>query len=268
MNERIKLFTLMAALLMLCATGPALAQASASASASSTGEGFQVTLGEFVVPPGAMLALEFSRSEPCPCQCDPIRVLGWSLFAASDALIQEHVLSEPAPISAWLGQVALVDPVGAPLAPAAYRLRVDTTGGAFRVLLRISSEAPRGAFRISADVCGLSLSVFRMITEAHAEGTVNLRAGEHLMIVLSGNPSTGYEWARALADEDVLLTPIGDPTFVADPAPAGAGGTGGVFIFRFQAHDPGITLLEFRYARPWESTAEEQTFRVSIVVNP
>jgi predicted secreted protein len=247
----------------------AAAQASAQASASSSIGGdtpADVSVGVFVVPPGAKLALEVTRQEDCGCLCEPVLVEGWSLVGPADTSIRETTYDDPPDIADWLGQVVLVDVMGLPLPPGSVSIVVRTSIGTFRADLQIAAEPPHGAFSASASVCGLSLDVYRLVTEADAETIIDLRNGDRLMVVLQGNPTTGYEWSDAALYEYAVLREIGEPEFRPTSIETGMVGAGGFFLFRYEAIDVGPQAFRFVYARPWEATDSDRIVEFDVIV--
>ena len=86
------------------------------------------------------------------------------------------------------------------------------------------------------------------VTEADAGSTVRLHSGDHLVVTLAGNPTTGYTW-EIVACDAAVLTPLGEPEFVPDTA---APGSGGRVITRLAAVGPGQTTLQMIYHRTFE----------------
>lgn len=102
-----------------------------------------------------------------------------------------------------------------------------------------------------------------ILTEADNGTLEAIDVGDIILVRLSGNPSTGYEWQRT----DTLLESI------LEPLPEGGccgGGCGGDQVgsptpseFRFKAISSGTTRLEFVYQRPWE---EEPIDMFSVII--
>ncbi len=103
----------------------------------------------------------------------------------------------------------------------------------------------------------------RRLTESDAGGSIALRVGDKLEVVLSGNPTTGYQWEIGAGDA-AILRPSGEPLFVADSS---AVGSGGKFTFSFEAVGAGQTGLKLIYHRPFEKGVPPlQTFQVTVTV--
>lgn len=101
-----------------------------------------------------------------------------------------------------------------------------------------------------------------IVTAANANSTVQLNAGDVLLVQLDGNPSTGYTWERVepLAG---ALQPLGEPEFV--PAKNLPGAPGRITL-RYLAAS-GSARLELVYHRPWETdTPPVATFSVVVLV--
>jgi len=108
----------------------------------------------------------------------------------------------------------------------------------------------------------MSASGVRRLTIADAQRTIDLREGERLEVTLSGNPTTGYSWELDSVDESILRS-LGKPRYAAS---SGATGSGGEFIFAFEAKAPGKTELRLVYCRPWEKgTKPAESFAVTVL---
>lgn len=101
-----------------------------------------------------------------------------------------------------------------------------------------------------------------IVTAADANSTVQLNAGDVLLVQLDGNPSTGYTWERVepLAG---ALQPLEEPEF----APAkNLPGAPGRITLRYLAASCSARL-ELVYHRPWETdTPPVATFSVVVLV--
>lgn len=102
------------------------------------------------------------------------------------------------------------------------------------------------------------------LTEANEGGAFELkRAGDQLVVVLEGNPTTGYTWAVEAMDENILQQ-VDDADFFPDSDAIGAGGK---LVLHFRAMAMGQTALRLVYHRPWEEDVEPlKTFEVNITV--
>ena len=89
--------------------------------------------------------------------------------------------------------------------------------------------------------------------------TVELAVGTPLAVELAGNPTTGYAWSVAQIDSARLR--LVDSSYSADSSAIGSGGT---YVFRFEALRTGTTPLGLVYRRSWETTAADQTFILSV----
>jgi len=93
--------------------------------------------------------------------------------------------------------------------------------------------------------------------------TITVKKGETIVISLTGNPTTGFNWAAADLDT-AILAQQGDAAFKADSNLIGAGGT---VTLTFEAVGTGTTTLTLNYMRSWETAvAPEKVFTVSVVV--
>lgn len=113
------------------------------------------------------------------------------------------------------------------------------------------------------DGCDGSPPLPRRITEADQSQTVELRVGERIELILSGNPTTGYTWELGDIDTTVLRQ-IGEIAYQQTGQGVGAGGA---FTIRFEAVAAGRTVLRMRYVRPWErQKPPERAFEATVVV--
>ena len=104
---------------------------------------------------------------------------------------------------------------------------------------------------------------FVKVGEEQNGRTVTLFRGQDIVISLSSNPTTGFDWLlRAfdpslLEQTDIIFKP-GSPSNV---------GSGGVKSYTFKAVMNGSTGLTFAYHRPWEGTVSPmKTFSIKVCV--
>lgn len=110
-------------------------------------------------------------------------------------------------------------------------------------------------------------SLFTITLSDDDRGSIQrLSVGDLLVIRLTGNASTGYEWARA---EPVTLE--GSPVEViaeSEYQPLGIQpvGTPGAYVFRYRAMRPGTLSLRFECRRPWDPNDVIDDYVVTIWV--
>ena len=75
-------------------------------------------------------------------------------------------------------------------------------------------------------------------------------------IELEGNPTTGFGWVYTMSQQGVIREV--SQVYTADKASKGMTGSGGKFVFTFEAIAPGETELFFSYLRPWEKDTPAQ----------
>jgi len=103
----------------------------------------------------------------------------------------------------------------------------------------------------------------KKLSEQDNGSTVTLQVGQQLDISLVANPTTGYQWEVASGDSAVLKQ-LGEPTYTADSAALGSGGT---MTFHFVAAARGETTLKLIYHRTFEKdTPPLKTFEITVVV--
>ena len=81
-------------------------------------------------------------------------------------------------------------------------------------------------------------------------GCAGMNGQKTATVELEGNPTTGYTWVYTMSPEGILRELSNE--YVPDKAGSGIVGSGGKFIFTFEAISPGETELVFSYLRPWE----------------
>jgi inhibitor of cysteine peptidase len=93
--------------------------------------------------------------------------------------------------------------------------------------------------------------------------TVALHPGQRLVVVLAGNPTTGYAWELLPGTESVLAQQ-GNPEFTPASVKLGAGGS---YRFGFKAVAQGnVTLKIVNYRRFAPEAAPAATFEITVVV--
>lgn len=101
-----------------------------------------------------------------------------------------------------------------------------------------------------------------VVSEADLGRQVVARVGDALVVQLSENPTTGFRWALASPDSDVLeLTR--DEFQASEQAGVGAGG---LRVFRFATKGAGSARIEFKLARAWEAAPPNALFSVDVKV--
>jgi len=256
-------------LLFVGAVCAAQLESSASAFASS-GEPIRSVVGTFVFEQGSSIGLEIERREPCPCLCDPLLVTGMCVLDEQDNPVflteQQDPAGLPAPYEGWIGRWNLVDQLGKPVSEGFYGVVVETTVGEFRACIEVvaAGAADRmGRVSSEASVCGIGLSVYRLVDETAHDQIVALREGEKLMIALEGNPTTGFEWEAESEPAGGCLQRIEGPAYSSSSSLIGSGGT---FYFRYVAVVAGQGELTFVYRRSWETVPPEKTFSMVVLV--
>jgi predicted secreted protein len=254
------------ALLAVVLTG-AVAAAQVSVNVSGIGESetlLGVSIGQYAFDPGSRLLVELAGKGVGGCEDLHVE----RLALLNDDVIREVVYDSPVEAEAWSERISLEDSSGEPLPGGDYSIAVFTDTGAFVSIFEIvgeTMEEESGRFWVSASFCGLTLQVYQLVTDQDAGAEIILHSGGHLMIALQGNPTTGFEWSAARPEGFPILEELEEPEYVADPAP-GIVGSGGVFVFRYQASAQGEATLQFYYSRPWESEPPERTLEFTVIV--
>ena len=120
--------------------------------------------------------------------------------------------------------------------------------GVFLLLMSGCPFIPGQTLRLDADDTGSDLTV---------------PVGTRLLVTLSGNASTGYEWEITDLDTAVLEnTGTTSRSSCAIPMP----GCGEIKTWTFTALAPGSTSLRMIYHRPWEDEEPTRTFELTVTV--
>ena len=88
------------------------------------------------------------------------------------------------------------------------------------------------------------------------------RVGFPFEIVLTSNPSTGYQWEIINLPNFIRLI---SENYIPDHHPPGWVGGGGRQVFTFVADYPGDDVLSFDYTRPLGESADYYAIRVIAV---
>ncbi len=228
---------------------------------------FNVRIDGLAFEPGSSVALELVPAEGPACFDDNLMIEEVELVDASGSLI--HVAAYDSFVYAfdWLGVVALRAADGSNLAPGAYEIRVVTSGGEFTAGLSVipaGELGPRDRFVAGVSTCNLALRAYRVISESDSPGEVTLRIGDRLMVLLAGNPTTGYSWSVPVV---YGYEPLQESAGVEyRQSPGGLLGAGGQFLYRYWAIDAGTQAFSFSYARPWETTGPIATLAFTVTV--
>ena len=84
-------------------------------------------------------------------------------------------------------------------------------------------------------------------------------------VELTGNPTTGYTWVYTMSPEGVVAEVSNE--YIADKTNGAVVGSGGKFIFTFEALTAGEAELVFSYLRVWEKNipaVETTVYRVIV----
>jgi predicted secreted protein len=236
-------------------------------STSAVSDRFDVRVNGFVFEPGSVVALELRPAGGPPWFGSDVLVQELELVDASGRIVWSIVYDTFVYAPDWLGLVALRDVDGSELPPGSYEIRILTSDGTFTAGISIVPAvqfASLARFISGVPVCDCALRVHRAVTEADTGAQVTLRVGDRLMVLLAGNPTTGYVWSDpAIYDNDPLRAT--DAMEYRTTAP-GRLGAGGFFFYRYWAIDEGTKVLAFDYARSWETIGpiSTATFTVSV----
>jgi predicted secreted protein len=123
-----------------------------------------------------------------------------------------------------------------------------------------------GSFLLAAAI-GLSgcLVPTHVLSDADGGKIRAVDVGDEVLIRLSGNASTGFQWERTapIAFADTPLEPIREGSY---KGLGSALGIPGFFSFRYSAVRQGTVTLTFTYLRTWEDEPPLATYTVVIWV--
>ncbi|MDE1168018.1 MAG: protease inhibitor I42 family protein [Pseudomonas sp.] len=92
-----------------------------------------------------------------------------------------------------------------------------------------------------------------------------LHTGQHLILTLPSNPTTGYRW-KVQNPAPGILRSLG-PEVYSNPEDAGLVGSAGQSVWQFQAQNAGDGHLLLVYQQPWAPEVKPvQTFDCAITV--
>ncbi|MHB1340450.1 MAG: protease inhibitor I42 family protein [Coriobacteriia bacterium] len=100
-----------------------------------------------------------------------------------------------------------------------------------------------------------------VVGEDRSGDSVELAAGQVLVVELPGNPTTGYNWQ--VVDPPAVLKQQGELTYEPESDLVGAAG---MVTLRFEGVEAGAGALTLEYARSWESTAALETYTLDVSV--
>ena len=95
---------------------------------------------------------------------------------------------------------------------------------------------------------------------------IKVKVGEQIVVVLEGNPSTGYIWEAKDLDAS-MIQQVGETEFKSSNSNPGFAGAGGTLTLKFRALKVGTTSLTLVYHRPWETDVKPlSSFTTTITV--
>ena len=112
-------------------------------------------------------------------------------------------------------------------------------------------------------VCIFAVS-YCFAEELKSATVMEARTGEEFTIILSANPTTGYQWQLAKPLNTNMIQFVNSEYF---PDKTGRIGAGVKQVWRFKAGNAGRVDITFKYVRPWEkniSPASEKKFVIVI----
>lgn len=102
------------------------------------------------------------------------------------------------------------------------------------------------------------------LTDADSNKTIEVTTGEEIMLRLTANQSTGYNWVYLDTTQDMIK--LVNDNYETDPKFKNANGAGGKHTFHFKAMKPGTSEIHMLYSRSWEKDAWVQRYKVTVRV--
>lgn len=90
-----------------------------------------------------------------------------------------------------------------------------------------------------------------LLTSDNDGQMVTINLDDEIIIELKSNPSTGYRWVHANAEESAIYQ-VGESTFTENPACSGLPGCGGLERLTFRASRVGSDVIKLVYCRSFE----------------
>jgi inhibitor of cysteine peptidase len=103
------------------------------------------------------------------------------------------------------------------------------------------------------------------LTQENSGETIHINPDDTIKVVLSSNPTTGFQWVNMLAEEGIIVQ-AGDSTYEQNPECAGMEGCGGTETFYFEAIQSGEGAIMLSYMQTWANNPIEE-FAVTVVVD-
>lgn len=118
------------------------------------------------------------------------------------------------------------------------------------------SACAQDVLNTNPEVRGLEgAAAVQTLTNPETGTDINVRSDGLVILQLESNPTTGYFWYLLDGSDDAVIRLISED-YVADPAPEGVTGSGGMQVFTFEGADKGKTRLNLSYQRHEADVAE------------
>lgn len=105
-------------------------------------------------------------------------------------------------------------------------------------------------------LCLWACSDQNVITYGESGKTKTYKVGQHFVLTLPENPTTGYVWnVQTEPSYQTAISKVSDRFIVPKTRMVGSGGT---HVFVFNAISPGIAQIKGYHARPWEQNASPE----------
>jgi len=102
------------------------------------------------------------------------------------------------------------------------------------------------------------------VTSVDNGKNIKVKVGEQIVVVLEGNPSTGYIWEAKDLDAS-MIQQVGETEFKSSNSNPGFAGAGGTLTLKFRALKVGTTSLTLVYHRPWETDVKPLSSFTTII---
>ena len=107
-----------------------------------------------------------------------------------------------------------------------------------------------------------------LLTESDSGRMLDLRVGDTVVVALSANKTTGFDWYPRHGAGDVQILAEKGDRYVVDPDPVDirkpVAGQAGSRYFFYRVIGPGVCGIALDYKRSWEKKDPAKTFEVLI----
>ena len=112
----------------------------------------------------------------------------------------------------------------------------------------------------------VTVSCDKFSKQANIVQDVNGLIGNKIVVTLCSNPTTGFQWAEKAQIGNPQVLEQRSYNYIA-PTNTGMVGAPGDSVWTFEAMQPGISVINLEYSRPWEGGEKAvQTFKLNVTI--